>query len=58
MGVLMEGYALMTSEMDGLTGSPLFYFMILRQNVIFLVWYLFCKDIGVKQIRKEYKKGA
>ncbi|KDS72918.1 putative membrane protein [Parabacteroides distasonis str. 3776 D15 iv] len=38
----------MTSEMDGLTGSSLFCFIILRQNVIFLFWYFFCKDISVK----------
>lgn len=44
--------------MDGLTGSSLFYVIILRQNVMFSFWYFFCKDIGVKQIRKEYKKGV
>ena len=44
--------------MDGLTGSSLFCFIILGQNVMFLFWYFFCKDIGVIQIRKEYKKGA
>ena len=38
----------MTSEMDGLTGSFLFCFIILRQNVIFSFWYFFCKDMSVK----------
>lgn len=44
----LKRYVLMTSEMDGLTGSSLFCFIILRQNVIFSFWYFFCKDISVK----------